>query len=79
MPKWSTTAAAGVLRDLLIPAGGLYGILADRPLEPLLAGAYLVMMGLPVAGLADRLRERRSTDGQAVAPTPPTPQQPGTP
>lgn len=71
MPRWSTTAAASVLRDLLIPAGGLYGILFDRPLDPLLAGAYLVMMGLPVAGFLDGRRERRSTDGPA--PTPPDP------
>ena len=75
MPTWSTTGAAGVLRDLivpalrdvLIPAGGLYGILTDRPLVPLAAGAYLVMMGLPVAGVVDRIRERRS--GDRVAPT----------
>lgn len=59
MPKWSVAAAAGVLRDLLIPAGGLYGILFDRPLTPLLAGAYLVMMGLPVAGFLDSRREKR--------------------
>jgi hypothetical protein len=68
MPRWSTTGAASVLRDLLIPAGGLYGILFDRPLDPLVAGAYLVMMGLPAAGLADRLRERRNTDGPARTP-----------
>ena len=69
MRRWSTTGAATVLRDLivpilrdvLIPAGGLYGILFDRPLIPLAAGAYLVMMGLPVAGVVDRLRERRNT------------------
>ena len=54
-----------VLRDLLIPAGGLYGILFDRPLVPVAAGAYLVMMGLPVAGVVDRLRERRNGDHRA--------------
>lgn len=58
MPRWSITTAACVLRDLLIPAGGLYGVLFDRPLTPLLAGAYLVMMGLPVAGFLDSRRER---------------------
>ena len=70
MVRWSTIGAATVLRDLivpllrdvLIPAGGLYGILTDRPLVPLAAGAYLVMMGLPVAGVVDRLRERRNSD-----------------
>jgi hypothetical protein len=76
MPRWSTTGAALVLRDLIvpllrdviIPGGGLFAILTDRPLTPLAAGAYLVMMGLPVAGVVDRLRERRSVD---AAPTPP--------
>jgi hypothetical protein len=63
MPRWSVTAAASVLRDLLIPAGGLYGILFDRPLTPLVAGAYLVMMGLPIAGFLDSRRERH--DGKA--------------
>lgn len=58
--RWSTSAAATIIRDLLIPAGGLYGILFDRPLTPLLAGAYLVMMGLPVAGFLDGRREKRS-------------------
>lgn len=76
MPRWSTTGAATVLRDLIvpalrdvvIPAGGLYGILTDRPLVPLAAGAYVVMMGLPVAGVVDRLRER-SNSGVPAAPT----------
>jgi hypothetical protein len=62
MSRWSTSAAASILRDLLIPAGGLYGILFDRPLDPVLAGAYLAMMGAPVAGMVDRVRERRNTD-----------------
>lgn len=69
--RWSTTGVASVVRDILIPAGGLYGILADRPLSPLAAGAYVVMMGLPVAGVLDSRRERRSTD--VTAPTPPDP------
>ena len=76
MPRWSTIGAATVLRDLivpilrdvLIPAGGLYGILFDRPLVPLAAGAYLVMMGLPVAGVVDRLRERRHSDDLVERP-----------
>lgn len=71
MRTWSTSAVAGVVRDILIPAGGLYGILVDRPLSPLAAGAYVVMMGLPVAGVLDSRRERRNTD--AAAPTPPEP------
>jgi hypothetical protein len=71
MPRWSTTGTAGILRDVLIPAGGLYGILFDRPLEPLLVGAYLAMMGLPIGGLIDRVRERRSADDKAGR-TPPT-------
>lgn len=76
MTRWSTTGAATVLRDLivpvmrdvLIPAGGLYGILFDRPLVPLAAGAYLVMMGLPVAGVVDRLRERRHSGPTELDP-----------
>jgi len=78
MPRWSTTGAAAVLRDLIVPAlrdviipgGGLVAMLTDRPLTPLAAGAYLVMMGLPVAGVVDRLREKRS-NGDNSAPTPP--------
>lgn len=84
MLKWSTTGAASVLRDLivpilrdvLIPAGGLYGILTDRPLIPLAAGAYLVMMGLPVAGVVDRLRERRNTGPADLTDTSPPPPRP---
>lgn len=84
MPRWSTTGAAGVLRDLivpalrdvLIPAGGLYGMLTDRPLIPLAAGAYLVMMGLPVAGVVDRLRERRNTGPADLTDTSPPPPRP---
>lgn len=84
MGRWSTTGAASVLRDLivpmlrdvLIPAGGLYGILTDRPLIPLAAGAYLVMMGLPVAGVVDRLRERRSTGPADLTDTSRHPPQP---
>ena len=81
MLRWSTTGAAVVLRDLivpalrdvLIPAGGLYGILTDRPLVPLAAGAYLVMMGLPVAGVVDRLRERKTGPGTSIStPADPT-------
>lgn len=77
MPRWSISGATSVLRDLVIPLGGLYGILLDRPLEPLLAGAYLVMMGLPAAGLADRIRYRRHTEATARIP-PPTPTSPDT-
>lgn len=77
MPRWSTTGAASVLRDLivpmlrdvLIPAGGLYGILTDRPLVPLAAGAYVVMMGLPVAGVVDRLREGKNGSGRNLDPS----------
>ena len=84
MLRWSTTGAASVLRDLIvpilrdvaIPAGGLYGILTDRPLIPLAAGAYLVMMGLPVAGVVDRLRERRSTGPGELTDTNPRPPRP---
>jgi hypothetical protein len=91
MLRWSTTGAAVVLRDLivpalrdvLIPAGGLYGILTDRPLVPLAAGAYLVMMGLPVAGVVDRLRERKgdvsistSTPADPTGTSPPSGPQP---
>lgn len=79
MPRWSTTGAAVVLRDLivpalrdvLIPAGGLYGILTDRPLVPLAAGAYLVMMGLPVAGVVDRLRERKTGPDTSISTSTP--------
>jgi hypothetical protein len=73
MPRWSTTAVATFLRDVLIPAGGLYGMLLDRPLSPLAAGAYVVMMGLPVGGLVDTLRERRNTadPGRTPPPDPP--------
>lgn len=77
MSRWSTTGAASVLRDLIVPAlrdviipgGGLVAMLTDRPLTPLAAGAYLVMMGLPVAGIVDRLREKRTGDDE----TPTTP------
>ena len=83
MLRWSTTGAAVVLRDLivpalrdvLIPAGGLYGILTDRPLVPLAAGAYLVMMGLPVAGWWTGSGNARATSASAPAPRriPPVP------
>lgn len=69
MSRWSVTLVASVVRDILIPAGGLYGILLDRPLSPLAAGAYVVMMGLPVAGVLDSRRERRGTD--VTPPEPP--------
>ena len=74
--RWSTTGAASVMRDLLIPAGGLYGMLFDRPLDPLRAGAYLAMMGTPLGGVVDRIRERRSTEG--AEPTPPAESPPST-
>lgn len=61
MPKWSTVAATSILRDLIIPAGGMYGILFDRPLDPWVGGAYLVMMGLPIGGLVDRIRTKSSS------------------
>lgn len=76
MPRWSTTAAASILRDLLIPGGGLVLILTDRPLDPVLAGVYLAMMGVPVGGLVDRYRERRSTGGPALTPPPDRPTTP---
>lgn len=70
MPRWSTSAATTVLRDLLIPAGGLWGILLDRPLTPLAAGAYLVMMGLPVAGILDSRRIGRRNEDTPAKPPP---------
>ena len=87
MVKWSTMGAAAVLRDLivpllrdvLIPLGGLYGILTNRPLEAFAAGAYLVMMGVPVAGVVDRLRERKNESPEAPTGTSAPPQPPAVP
>lgn len=75
MPRWSTTAIASVVRDVLIPAGGLYLIITDRPLTALTVGAYVAMMGLPIGAFLDRTRERRSTDVPVPMP-PPSPNPP---
>lgn len=53
MSGW-LSALTGLVRDVAIPLGGLIAILTDRPLSPLAAGAYVAMMGLPVAGFLDR-------------------------
>lgn len=68
--RWSSTAAASLVRDVLVPAGGLYGMLFDRPLSALTVGAYLAMMGVPVGGYIDRRRKDRAANGTPEQPPP---------
>lgn len=56
---------------MLVPAGGLYGMLADRPLSALTVGAYLAMMGLPVGGYIDRRRRDRASGSETPPPSSP--------
>lgn len=72
MPRWpSTSGMAAFIRDVLIPLGGLVGLLLDRAsLDPIEAGAYLLMMGFPVAGYVDRVR-------RDAGDKPPAPREPG--
>jgi hypothetical protein len=57
VPRWSVPVAAAIVRDVLVPAGGLFGMLTDRPLTALTGGAYIAMMGIPAAGYLDRQRK----------------------
>jgi hypothetical protein len=69
-------ALADAVRLVVIPGAGVWGMVHDRPLTPLTAGAYLVMMGLAPVSILDFKRERRgSTD--AGDDTPQASREPG--
>jgi hypothetical protein len=74
MPTWLSALVIAVNR-VALPLAGAWGILTDRPLEPLPAAIYAVMMGLLPASVLERF-VRPSTAAPAGTPPqapPPTP------
>lgn len=78
MPTW-VTALVVVVQRVVLPLAGTWGILFDRPLAPLPAAIYVVMMGLLPASLLERYlggppgsTAARPGDTQPPAPAPPT-------
>jgi hypothetical protein len=72
MPAWLKVVTT-LVREVVIPLGGLFGVLADRPLNPTAAVIYAVMMGLLPASAIDRYLTRGSTapsDGTQRHPPP---------
>jgi hypothetical protein len=71
MVRWSTSGAASIVRQVVIPLGGLGGMIAEarqRSPRELIVWACLLMMGVPAAAAVDVLRERRGIDSSADMP-----------
>jgi hypothetical protein len=67
MPAWLKAVTAAV-REVVIPLGGAWGILFDRPLDPKAAAVYAVMMGLLPASALDRFLAGRGSTGERDGP-----------
>ncbi len=72
MPGWLSALVVMVNR-VALPLAGAYGILFDRPLQPLLSIIYVVMMGLLPASVLERMLAARASTapGDGTPPDPP--------
>jgi hypothetical protein len=75
MTGW-VSVLAQLVREVAVPGTGVWLIATDRPLQPLAAAIYLVMIGLLPASRLDQALSRLGGTGSsppAAGTPPPTP------